>query len=256
VTTRRTPTAAGLGGAGDDAVGGRVDFGLDAPPVVAGFAALGALGAVFLVLTALTPAQLLGPGLGFCIVGWLTAALMLHSSLRGKLIVRDRLLDGLALRGDEDVVDLGAGRGLMLLGAAVRAPHGSATGIDLWRSVDQAGSRPERLLANAAALGVAERVRVITGDMSAPQLPDACADLVLACLSIHNIHDRARRRAVIAHAARMLRPGGRLAIVDFAKTGEYVAAAWVAGLVDVARSRPTPLMWPPVRVVTARKPAA
>lgn len=231
-------------------------YGLDAPPVVAGFVALGLLGVAFLLLTALTPARLLGAGLGFCVVGWGTATLMLHSSLRGKRLIRDRVLDGLAWRGDEDVVDLGTGRGLMLLGAALRVPHGSATGIDLWRSVDQAGSRPERLLANAAALGVADRVRVVTGDMSTRQLPDASADLLLACLSIHNIHDRATRRAVIEHAARILRPGGRLTIIDFAKTAEYVADAPATGLVDMRRSGLTALMWPPVRIVTGRKPTA
>jgi SAM-dependent methyltransferase len=229
-------------------------YGLDAPPVVAGFVALGLLGVAFLLLTLLTPARLLGAGLGFCVVGWGTAALMVHSSLRGKRLVRDRVLNGVAWRGNEDVVDLGTGRGLMLLGAALRAPQGSATGIDVWRSVDQAGSSPERLLANAAALGVADRVRVVTGDMSATQLPDASADLVLACLSIHNIHDRATRRAVIEQAARMLRPGGRLTIIDFAKTAQYVADAQATGLVDVRRSGLTARMWPPVRIVTARKP--
>jgi arsenite methyltransferase len=232
-----------------------VSYGLDAPPVVAAFVVMGLLGTVLLILTAVTPVQALGAALSLGVIGWLSAALMVHSSLRGKRIVRDRVLDRLAWRGDEDVVDLGTGSGLMLLGAAVRAPRGSATGIDLWRSADQAGSRPERLLANATALAVADRVRIVTGDISAPQLPDASADLVLACLATHNIHDRAKRRAAIGEAARMLRPGGRLAIIDFAKTAEYVADARASGLVETCRSGLTPLMWPPVRVVTARKPA-
>jgi ubiquinone/menaquinone biosynthesis C-methylase UbiE len=216
---------------------------------------MGLLGTVFLILTAIASVQLFGAGLWLGVIGWLTAALMVHSSLRGKRILRDRVLDRLAWRGDEDVVDLGTGSGLMLLGAAVRAPRGSATGIDLWRAVDQAGSRPERLWANAAALGVADRVRIVTGDISAPQLPDACADLVLACLAVHNLHERDKRRAAIGEAARMLRPEGRLVIIDFAKTAEYVADARAAGLVEVCRSGLTPLMWPPARVVTAREPA-
>jgi arsenite methyltransferase len=191
-TSRQTATIA------HGATAGRVRYGLDAPPVVAAFVVMGLLGTVFLILTAIASAPLLGAGLWLGVIGWLTAALMVHSSLRGKRILRYRVLDRLPWRGDEDVVDLGTGSGLMLLGAAVRAPRGSATGIDLWRSSDQAGSRPERVLANAAALGVADRVRIVTGDISAPQLPDTCADLVLACLVIHNIHDRHRRRAAIS----------------------------------------------------------
>jgi arsenite methyltransferase len=256
VTTRPAATPTRNAAIRPDPAGARVRYGLDAPPVVAGFVAAGLLGVTLLLLTALTGARLLGPGLGFTACGRATAALLLHSSLRGKRVVRDRLLDRLALRGDEDVVDLGTGRGLMLLGAAERAPRGTATGIDLWRSVDQAGTSPERLLANASAFGVADRVRVVTGDMSDPQLPDGSADLVLACLSIHDIHDRDRRRGVIDHAARILRPDGRLAIVDLAKTAQYAADARTAGLVDVVRTRPTALMWPPVRVVTRHRPAA
>jgi arsenite methyltransferase len=232
---------------------GRVSYGLDAPPVVVGFLAAGIVGTACLVLTAVTRASLLGLGVALFAVGWPTAALMIHSSLRGKRLVRDRVLDQLALSGDEDVVDLGTGRGLMLLGAAQRTPRGSGTGIDLWRSIDQAGSRPERLLANATALGVAERVRVLTGDFSSRLLPAASADVVLACLAIHNVHDREKRRTTLLEAARMLRPGGRLAIIDFAKTSEYVQDALTAGLVDVTRSPLSPLMWPPVRLVTARK---
>jgi arsenite methyltransferase len=235
-------------------VGGRVSYGLDAPPVVAAFLTAGLLGTAALVLTVMTAARLLGPGLALVVVGWPTAALMIHSSLRGKLLMRDRLLDQLALSGDEDVVDLGAGRGLMLLGAAQRTPGGSGIGIDLWRSVDQAGSRPERLLDNATALGVADRVLALTGDFTSRLLPAASADVVLACLAIHNVHDREKRRATLVEAARILRPGGHLAIIDFAKTSEYVEDAWAAGFVDVTRSALTPLMWPPVRVVTGCKP--
>jgi SAM-dependent methyltransferase len=233
---------------------GHVSYGLDAPTVVAGFLAAGLLGTICLILTALTPAQLLSPGVALAAVGWPTAALMIHSSVRGKRLIRDRVLDQLALSGDEDVVDLGTGRGLMLLGAVQRTPGGSGTGIDLWRSRDQSGSRPERFTANATALGVAERVRVVTGDFSSRLLPAASADVVLACLAVHNVHFREKRRATLSEAARMLRPGGRLAIIDFAKTAEYVQDARAAGLVDVTRSAPTGLMWPPVRVVSARKP--
>ncbi|MGH3829920.1 MAG: hypothetical protein ACRDRS_05625 [Pseudonocardiaceae bacterium] len=51
----------------------------------------------------------------------------------------------------------------------------------------------------------------------------------------------------------MLRPGGRLGVIDFARTAEYSAAAIGAGLTDVHRSGLTWRMYPPVRIVTARK---
>jgi hypothetical protein len=42
-----------------------------------------------------------------------------HSRRRGKLVERDRLLDGLGLRGIEELLAVGCGRGL-LARAAVR----------------------------------------------------------------------------------------------------------------------------------------
>ncbi len=77
--------------------------------------------------------RLLGCGLWALVRGCGVAGLMLYSSQIGKVRVSDRLLDTLRLPGVEDVLDLGCGSGLMLLGAAARAPAGTATGIDLWR---------------------------------------------------------------------------------------------------------------------------
>jgi hypothetical protein len=72
-------------------------------------------------------------------IGWLIlAGWMVWDSKVGKLWARDRLLDGLALRGDETVLDL-------------------------------SGNRPEATLQNARLEGVAERVEVKDGaDPPAP----------------------------------------------------------------------------------------
>jgi ubiquinone/menaquinone biosynthesis C-methylase UbiE len=153
------------------------------------------------------------------------------------------------------VLDLGTGGGLLLLGAAARSPGGVATGIDLWRSIDQARPGPARCWANARTLGLQDRIKVLTGDMSALPLADSSVDVVLACLAIHNIHDPGRRRRTIDEATRVLRPAGRFVVIDLAHTSEYVSAARAAGLIDVSRSSPSLLMWPPVRIVTARRPA-
>jgi arsenite methyltransferase len=94
---------------------------------------------------------------------------MVRSSRAGKLIERDRLLDELPWRGDEWVLGVGCGRGLLLIGAAKRGTIGQAVGLDLWRKQDQAGNDPAATLANAQAEGVAERVELRDGD--ARQLP-------------------------------------------------------------------------------------
>src|SRR5262245_39025371 len=57
--------------------------------------------------------------------------LYLHSTLRGKFIVWADLLDSLNLRGDEHILDMGCGRGAVLLMAAQRLTIGRAVGVDL-----------------------------------------------------------------------------------------------------------------------------
>ena len=63
-----------------------------------------------------------------------------------------RLLTGIGLRGDERVLDLGCGRGAVLLIAAKLVPRGSAVGVDIWRA-DQTGNSMQATLANADCRG-------------------------------------------------------------------------------------------------------
>src|ERR1700761_8907987 len=53
---------------------------------------------------------------GFGIAGWLTA----QASSVTRFQIRDRILDQLSLTGDEKILDVGCGAGLMAIGAAKR----------------------------------------------------------------------------------------------------------------------------------------
>lgn len=142
-----------------------------------------------------------------------SVALYLHTTRIGKFVTWERILDDLGLRGDETLLDLGCGRGAVLLAAANRLPHGRAIGVDLWRA-DQTDNCPRATLANAELEGVADRVEVHTADMTALPFPDASVDVIVSSLAIHNIPTQAGRRRALDEAVRVLRPGGRLAIAD------------------------------------------
>src|SRR5262245_44889877 len=81
-----------------------------------------------------------------------------YTSRRGKFVVWATLLDQLHLRGHERILDLGCGRGAILLMAAQHLTTGRAVGVDLWRTGDQSGNSAPATLRNAAAEGVADRV--------------------------------------------------------------------------------------------------
>lgn len=231
------------------------DYGLDAPLLVRTFAKMGATAAAAVVLFAFLGAIAAVVLCALCAVPFLaTSAAMVHSSRRGKLIERDRLLDGLALRGDETVLDVGCGRGLLLIGAARRLDAGRAVGIDIWSSRDHRGNSREATLHNADVERVADRVEIVDGDMLELPFPDASFDCVVSSLAVHNEPDAEDRHTACMEMVRVLRPGGRVAVLDLSATQEYAQAFEEAGLEAVQRSGRRWRMYPPTRLVTARKP--
>jgi arsenite methyltransferase len=182
-----------------------------------------------------------------------TALLMFRSSFVGKFRLRDRLLDGLHLRSDETVLDVGCGHGLLLIGAAKRLPLGRAVGIDLWSNVDQSDNSHAATLANAEAEGVADRVEVVDGDMCHMPFEDASFDAVVASLSIHNIYNREERRKAIQEIVRVLKPQGQVALLDIAYVRQYAQDLAACDMQNVRVSSLSFQIYPPVRIVTARR---
>ncbi len=183
----------------------------------------------------------------------------LYASRRGKIVVWAELFDRLNLRGDERIVDLGCGRGAVLLLAAQHLHRGRAVGVDLWRSGDQSGNSNEDTRRNAAAEGVADRVDLHTADMRSLPFESDSFDLVVSNIAIHNVKGRLGREKAIEEAVRVLRPGGRLMIADLWATGLYRTHLEKLGLANVARRNLGWRMWwsgpwLPTHLVTAVKP--
>ena len=115
----------------------------------------------------------------------------------------------LALRGDETIVDYGAGTGLFTVPVAAALSGGRVLAVDehpallayLEEKVAQAGLPEGRV------------VPVPTTDNSVP-LPDGGADRVLMINVLHHVYDDP---AAMAEVRRLLGPGGRLVVIDFAQ---------------------------------------
>jgi len=104
----------------------------------------------------------------------------------------------------ERVVDLGTGSGRMLTLLGRKAKM--SIGLDLSQNMLNIAR------ANVTKAGL-DKVELRHGDIFATRLPARSADLVLVHQVLHYLADPA---AAVAEAARLVMPGGRLLIVDFA----------------------------------------
>jgi arsenite methyltransferase len=208
---------------------------IPAPVALIGYLLLCLTAAVFAGLWLTAGRTLMGIVAAVVAVLLITAGLSVwRFSRRGKFEVWARLLTGMGLRGDERVLDLGCGRGAVLMMAAKLVPGGKAVGVDIWRR-DQTGNSMQATLTNAEAEGVADRVELHTQDMTALQFHDESFDLVVSNLAIHNLPSNDARRAAIDDAVRVLRPGGQVVIADLGFTRLYASRLRHRGMADVGR---------------------
>ncbi len=239
----------------------RASYGIDAPTGVRMFVLWGTAGLLFFLaavfsvfgITGHLQAVLHSAGGSVALGCYSGALLMVLSSMLGKRIQRGRILASIPWRGDEQVLDIGCGRGLLLTGAAARLKTGRAFGIDVWQAQDQSGNKPTATRLNASLEGVGDRVEVISADARSLPFPNNSFDVILSNLCLHNIHGKRKRLSALQEIARVLRPGGRVIISDLAHIGEYAAVLAKSGLTEVKRSAPSFLYLPPVRRVTAKK---
>jgi len=204
------------------------NYGIDAPGVIRNLLVTAI--AVFL-LAILFPSVKIGSisfilrPMAWNFAPWLAlgGVLMLIYSKWGKFRHRDRMLSLISWTGNEKILDVGTGRGLLMIGAAKKLTTGKSTGIDIWSGKDLSGNRPENTLRNAELEGVAERVEVRNEDATKMSFPDATFDVILSNVCLHNIPTREGRAKACREIVRVLKPAGVALISDFIHLGEYAA---------------------------------
>ena len=234
------------------------NYGIDALPVVRNLLVIG----IFLLIVgiiAVTAARetflynlkfmFLSPAVFLILSG----LLMILYAKFGKFRHRERMLAMIDWRGDEIVLDVGTGRGLLMIGAAKKLNSGKSFGIDIWNAQDLSGNNLENALQNAELEGVSGKIEIKNEDARAMSFADASFDVVLSNLCLHNIPDAEERKKACREIARILKPNGIALISDFQSTKLYEETFKEADL-KVARSAPYFFdTFPPLRIVTAKK---
>ncbi|MFO0830788.1 MAG: class I SAM-dependent methyltransferase [Phycisphaerales bacterium] len=218
----------------------RPDYGIDAPGVVRNLLLAGSAGLLVSVLSysGVLPWRGLERSFAPMTVACLgMGCYMFLSSKYGKVREREWLLDlkpG-GWRGDELVLDVGCGLGVMLIGAAKRLTTGTAAGIDIWQTKDLSGNHTAATLENARREGVADRVTVSTADMRQVPFPDGHFDVIVSNVAIHNLSKADDRAAAVREIARVLKPGGACILADIRHEAQYTSVLRANGVTDVQR---------------------
>jgi ubiquinone/menaquinone biosynthesis C-methylase UbiE len=120
---------------------------------------------------------------------------------------REKLIEHAHLGAGETVLDVGCGTGTLAIVAKGRVgASGSVLGID------PSPAMIARATAKARRAGVEVDFR--TGVVEALQFPDAQFDVVLSTLMMHHL-PRTARESCAREIRRVLKPGGRVLVVDF-----------------------------------------
>lgn len=146
--------------------------------------------------------------------------IVLHDAARYDLLVRtltfgregrfrDLMLRPAELRSGENVLDVACGTGTVAIAAARKVgPDGSVTGIDASQQMI------ERAQSKARPAGL--NLTFVQGTAQELPFEDGRFDVVMGTLMLHHLSKPARA-AFAREASRVLKPGGRLVLIDFGR---------------------------------------
>ncbi len=235
----------------------KVNYGLDAPNVIRNLAV-----AAFVVtlLALIFPVIKIGSetidirGLVWSGVSMgLGAVWMILYSVYGKYHLRDKMLALVNWTGAEQVLDIGTGKGLLLIGAAKRLQSGKATGIDIWNAEDLTGNHIENALQNARLEGVANKIDILNENAIKMSFADETFDVILSNECLHNIYNKNERQQACKEIVRVLKPGGCAIISDHKLTAEYQKYFEEAGLQVKMINKYYITAYPTLRILDVRK---
>ena len=128
------------------------------------------------------------------------------------LIDRDRFFKELRIEKSAVVLDLGCGRGDYTIAIAeIIGPAGRIYALDEWEE------GLVQVREHASRLGL-KNVRTVAADANKGiPLPDKSVDICLMASVLHGLLHQGSDGAVLRETARVLKPGGRLAVVEFKK---------------------------------------
>jgi ubiquinone/menaquinone biosynthesis C-methylase UbiE len=178
---------------------------------------------------------------------------MYFYGIKGKFLMRDFMLTKIDWKGNEYVLDIGAGTGLLMNGVAKFLTTGKSIGIDIWRAEDLSGNTIENAYRNAELENVKDKIEIRTEDARQLSFEENTFDVVVSMFCIHNIDNVKEQEKACFEIARVLKQNGTVLIGDYIPTHQYAKYFQKAGLKVISSknyiSTAYTLMW----MVVAKK---
>jgi ubiquinone/menaquinone biosynthesis methyltransferase len=130
------------------------------------------------------------------------------------------LASGLPAEGRTDILDLATGTADFAIAAARRFPKARVTGLDLTPAMLEIGAR------KVADEGLAGRISLLACDAAALPFADGTFDAALCAFGFRNFPDIP---SSLSEAARILRDGGQLAVLEFFRPRSALLGAFTSG---------------------------
>ncbi len=178
---------------------------------------------------------------------------MLLYSRFGKFRQRERMLNLVAWRGDEIVLDVGTGLGLLMIGAAKRLTTGKSYGIDIFNTYDLSDNSIEQTKINTELENVVNKCTILRGNILENSFNSGTFDVVVSNLCLHNIYNKQDRIRACNEIFRILKPEGKAIISDFKHTGEYRQTFVSCGMKVHKEGTYYFDTFPPLTVIVAKK---
>lgn len=126
--------------------------------------------------------------------------------------IHDLMVKKVNWNGKGKILDIGTGSGSLIIKLAIAFPKSFLTGIDYWG--DNWEYSREQCQQNAEIEGVSDRIDFLKASAADLPLQDDEFDIVVSCLTFHEVKDMRNKTEVIKEALRVLKPGGEFIFLD------------------------------------------